>query len=112
MAEFTYRPTYGVEASTKPRVLEATFGDGYTQRVANGMNTMMETWNLTFSNLPESVAVAIDTFFRARGGVEAFTWKTPRDSVATKNFLCREWKTVYADEDKSSVQASFEQVPA
>jgi phage-related protein len=110
MAEFTYRPTYQVELDTQPKVLEAAFGDGYTQRTPAGINHMLETWSLTFANLPDSIALAIDTFLRARGGYETFTWRTPRDATVTsKLYICKQWKTTFRDEDQSTVTATFEQ---
>ena len=108
MAEFTWRPTVGAQADTEPRLLEAKFGDGYVQAVPNGINFMPETWDLTFNNLTDATALAIDTFLRAQGGYITFDWKTPRGVLL--KFRCKRWSTVYKEEDQSTVTATFVQV--
>ena len=48
MKELTWRPQGGAEPQVSHRALKAQFGDGYTQRAGDGINTRKEVWPLTF----------------------------------------------------------------
>jgi phage-related protein len=89
MATFTIAPDFGASMSLKPRVLVAQFGDGYAQRVGDGINTRAEEWSLTFSARTAAEFGAILSFLEARGGVEAFDWTSPRGTVG--RWVCAEW---------------------
>ena len=42
-------PDKSMSKQSTPKVLIATFGDGYEQRIADGINTLAETYSLSFS---------------------------------------------------------------
>lgn len=109
MSTFSYTPEFGASKQLRPRVTAIKFGDGYEQRVAQGLNTQLEIWNLNFANRSQVDADAIDAFLRARGGVESFDW-TPPDAAASKKFVCREWTRVIQKANLYSISATFEQV--
>ena len=44
------QPDKGFSRSTTPRVIQATFGDGYEQRARVGINSLVTTYSVTFSN--------------------------------------------------------------
>jgi len=96
--------------SMKPRLLTASFGDGYNQRAPDGLNHMLETMTVAWSRLQPADAQTISAFFEARGGVEAFYWIAPRDA-APKLWLCESWDTGYPTQTHESIRASFRQVP-
>jgi len=48
MTTFTFSPKYGAALSKEPRVKMAQFGDGYQQRVGDGINTIAREWSLNF----------------------------------------------------------------
>lgn len=48
MAEFTYCPFLGANVTKTPRVRTTQFGDGYMQRVGDGINTAPREWQLQF----------------------------------------------------------------
>jgi phage-related protein len=109
MSTFTHTPEFGASKQLRPRVTAIKFGDGYEQRVAQGLNTKLEVWNLNFVNRTETEANEIDDFLIARGGVESFDW-TPPDSATSKKFVCREWTRVVLKANLYSIAATFEQV--
>lgn len=109
MATFTWSADYGASVDLQPRVKQVSFGDGYEQRVADGINTLRQMWQLNFSNRTLTEINAIDTFLRARGGIEAFDWTPPRASVAGK-FVCRSWQRTAVAGVIDSISAKFEQV--
>lgn len=107
MATFTYTPDYPAQVEYRPRVRVAQFGDGYQQRVADGINTAMDAWSLTFTVRTDTEASAIRDFLAARGGYEAFDWTPPNESTAIR-VVCREWSRAFDHTNKNTVTARFE----
>lgn len=108
MATFTYTPDYGAQVSVKPRVRIAQFGDGYEQRIADGINVRAQVWSLQFTNRTDTEAGNITTFLEARNGVEAFDWTPPNGSAI--KVVCREWSKTVTRYNLNSVSATFQQV--
>lgn len=109
MADFTWTPSRGFTAETTARVREAKFGDGYVQRVAEGINNVNQTWNLQFqSNAVETIA-AIEAFLISKGGYQAFTWLPPGEATEVK-VMCNKWSKTYESEISRNLTATFERV--
>ena len=78
MATFpNIKPDYGASLSTEPKVCKAQFGDGYAQRVKDGMNNLPRKWNLTFTQT-EANADTIESFLESTYGSSNFDWAPPR----------------------------------
>lgn len=107
MSDFNYQPTYGAAVAHGPRVRVAQFGDGYEQRVADGINTDMQQWQLMFVKATATIA-AIDAQLAGYGGVTRFTW-TPSGRSEIK-VVCREWSRSYTDKGVDTLSAKFDQV--
>lgn len=108
MATFNYAIDWSPQASERPRVLSSKFGDGYEQRVADGINVRPLTYDLQFKNRSATEAGNILTFLRARNGVESFDWTPPNGSAG--KYVCREWNHSPDQVDRYTVTAKFEQV--
>lgn len=108
MTTLNFSPDWGASKTHKPRVNLIQFGDGYEQRGTDGLNTNMETWAVTFIRTPETIAT-IDTFLKARRGIEAFNWVTPNGRSAV--FKCSEWNVSNDTPGKSTLSGSFVEVP-
>lgn len=107
MSTFTWKPAWGASQSVNPRVLVASFGDGYAQRVGDGINTMPRAWSLNFTQ--ETAAIdLIEAFLRNSAGVTAFDW-TPPTGAAGK-FVCQEWTRTIASPTAHSISATFVEV--
>jgi phage-related protein len=104
---FSWFPDASVQKSVEPRVRVAKFGDGYEQRVRDGINTAPEKWSLTFTGGAEEVN-AIDAFLKLAGGADYFYWTTPQGMAG--KFVCRSWKFARERGSKSSISCDFEQV--
>jgi phage-related protein len=91
----------------RTRVNSVKFGDGYEQRVADGINSIIEDWSLSFTLRTKAEINAIDAFLRARKGVENFDWTTPAGQL--KKFVCRKWSVSYFHDGNASLSATFEQ---
>lgn len=81
-------PAQSASKRKRPRVLRATFGDGYEQRAADGINFNPREWQLTWVGTP-SVIDAIEAFLEDAGGVDAFDWQDPEGYSA--KWTCEEW---------------------
>lgn len=89
MERFEYHTKAEQSGTTEWNVLQAAMGDGYVQRAGNGINTQMDTWNLTargiWSEVAQSVCAqglgqdvkGILEFLGRHQGYKAFQWKAP-----------------------------------
>ena len=70
-------PDKSLSKASSPTILVAQFGDGYQQRIASGLNSIKESFTVTFNNRPKAEADDIEAFFRAKKGVTAFNFTYP-----------------------------------
>ncbi|MDP2026453.1 phage tail protein [Sulfuriferula sp.] len=108
MSDFNYTPSYGLQADYKPAVRVTRFGDGYEQRVGEGINLVPQNWKLGFDNIDIATANAIVAFLVGKAGLTAFTW-TPKGGTQIK-VVCRSWTATYINVASRSVSCLFEQV--
>ena len=109
MATFTYTADFGYQKTTAPRVRRVAFGDGYEQRLAFGLNTQPQTYDLVFSYRSNEDADAIEAFLAARGGVESFDWTPPQGGAAIK-VVCDQWDRSPVNAGYNTLRAQFRQV--
>lgn len=79
---------YISQASTKSRknrVLKAQFGDGYSQAAPDGINNLVDTWNIVYDNLSSSDRATLWTALDTVGSWDYFTW-TPIGELSQKKF--------------------------
>lgn len=108
MAEFTWVPDNGASRETEFKVRKAQFGDGYSQRVGDGINTMGGTYPLSFTNKP-SVVDEIEAFLEQRKGTTAFTFRPPRASADIK-VVCVKWSRNFTNAYVDKLTCEFERV--
>lgn len=106
---FTWLPSYNAQVDSEPRNLSNSFGDGYEQRVGDGINNDMLKWSLRFDVRSIAETNLIRTFLKTRGGIESFDW-TPPIGLAGK-FLCRKWSANASGPLTYDISAVFEEVP-
>lgn len=90
MVALPYEPTFQSSEQFSTRILRSDFGDGYSQRAADGLNAIRRSWNLTFNNLTATEAEALVQFFIARGGTDIIDWQ-PVGYGVSKKFTCESW---------------------
>ena len=83
----TYEP---MQLEKEPKVKVSKFGDGYEQRVADGINNNLQKWTISFTKRNDTDVGSVYDFLEARAAVESFDW-TPRGEGATRVFVCRKW---------------------
>ncbi|MGE0408974.1 MAG: phage tail protein [Amphiplicatus sp.] len=108
MAVFVVDPDWEFNCEEAPKVARAQFGDGFSQRSADGINNNPRRYRLTFGTRTTAEMQTIRTFLRDRGGVESFDW-TPPDDDAGK-WICPEWSRVGRRAGIHNMTAIFEEV--
>lgn len=108
MATFTWAVSSEPTRDVSPRVLLSSFGDGYEQRIGDGINTIARKWSVAFNARRTSEADDIDDFLTARGGIESFDWTPPRGAAG--KWVCRTWRRDEVSYNLSTITATFEEV--
>lgn len=71
----------GTSSTDTPRTKVANFGDGYTQRAADGLNYQDRTAILSWPDLTQAQFAAINSFFEAHSGGTPFFYTLPLEST-------------------------------
>jgi phage-related protein len=113
---FWWKPSYNARIDSKPRIKTVQFGNGYQQRINDGLNNNLVEFTLNFDNRNEKETVSILHFLKARNGQEAFIYNLPTiysKSVNNLNteFICQEWAPSYVSYNNYSIEAKFIEVP-
>lgn len=77
------------DLSEKPRILEAGFGDGYSQATPDGINAILQTWTWTLKDGMADKIIAIRAFLIARSGSERFYFYSPLGETIVVR--CKDW---------------------
>ena len=109
--EFVWTPSYNLVASQQPKVNNIIFGNGYQQRVPDGMYNDLLRLEVSFDMRNELETRAIVHFLRARKGVESFAIKNLpelyKDGGYTKRFYCPNFNNTFTFHDNFTVKATF-----
>jgi phage-related protein len=95
-------PPTSLKKRPKLSILTASFGDGYTQKTADGMNHNRTILELTWETLIPAHADAIASFFEAHKGTDAFLYN------GTK-FTCDTWQDDTWRGGFRTITATFEE---
>lgn len=74
-------PDKTLTKQTAPKVLVAKFGDGYEQRIADGINSIKETYSLSFRNREKAFIDDVVTFLDSQKGVTKFSLNIPDSNI-------------------------------
>jgi len=107
MTTFSVEPTYGAQVKKAPKVRLSVFGDGYQQRVGDGINRTARVWTLNFVG-DKSAIDAIDLFLATEDGITSFTWTPPTGAVG--KWLCSEWNNAIIEYNHWTLNATFSEV--
>ena len=111
MPKFVWTPSYNQQTKIEPRVLSVRFGDGYEQRIQDGINNDLLTLSLTFEKRNEVETTAINHFLNQRKGAESFVFTPPAPFATAAKFVCKSFNTNYVFYDNYTITATFEQTP-
>jgi phage-related protein len=107
------RPDKSLTRSFKPKVHLATFGDGYEQRLADGINTIKEEYSISFETRPKDTIDDITQYFESLKGVTAFNFTIPdsnNSGETTIKVVCSEFDVTYDYGNFYSCNATFRRV--
>lgn len=108
---FTWIPDYnGTSNDFEPKTKRAKFGNGYSQRAPDGLNTIPDMWQVSFSarHFGDETELIIN-FLKAQKGAAYFLWTPPRSSTQIK-VICEKFSRRPAAGPYDDVTATFEQV--
>lgn len=77
-------PDWGYRFQVTARVGNNQFGDGYSQRVPDGLNTMLRSTTLTYTDRPTVEKETLRIFLEAQAGVTNFDWQPEGEPVSSK----------------------------
>ena len=73
---FDFCVKVGSSGTTTFRTRKAQFGDGYEQRVGDGLNTSVASWTVNSTNVKDKIQPLKD-FLERHQGYKSFYWTPP-----------------------------------
>ena len=86
----------------------AEFGDGYGQRVRNGLNHDAMSVDLKWDNISVAEGAVIWAFITARGGDEAFFYDPPF-LPSGKKWTCPTYRRAFTQPDTMNIALSLKE---
>jgi phage-related protein len=111
--EFFWKPTYASQLQMKPAVNVIKFGNGYEQRMADGINNNLQKFNLNFEGRDKNETRAIAHFLHKRKAADSFFFDAPfpynfdASQSYPKRFICDEWDIGYNFYNNYNITAKF-----
>lgn len=106
-------PDRNTTKNTKPRVLRASFGDGYEQRIVDGINNLQQTFSVAFNNRTKDEIDDIIAFFDSKNGVTSFDYTYPDSNntgETTVKVVCEDYNLNYINSNFYGCTATFRRV--
>lgn len=100
----------GMGRNVTHRVLTAEFGDGYEQRVLNGLNSKEDSFNLSFNNRTASDINLIAKFFDIKAGKSFPFVVTDHNGNTSMTVVCEDYKITYIRETFHSLTCNLRRV--
>jgi phage-related protein len=111
LPEFLWIPSYNVSVNNQPSVNPIVFGNGYEQRIQNGIYNTLIKIDLSFDMRTDIEARAILHFLKARKGTESFVMRhlpsIYADGGYKKRFYCANFTSSFVFHDNHSIKATF-----
>ena len=108
------QPDKGLSRKNTPRTFTVQFGDGYQQRIANGINALEQEMQVSFSTRPKAEIDDLVAFFESLGGVTKFRFdladSNAGSSTETIKVVCSEWEQKWEYDDYYTLDAKFRRV--
>ena len=112
LPQFIWTPSYNLSVNQQPKVNSIVLGNGYEQRVPDGIYNNLIRLELSFDMRTELEARAIAHFLRTRKGSQSFAVQhlpeIYQDSANyVKRFYCPSFNTSFAFHDNYTIKATF-----
>lgn len=102
-------PDVGLSGDLRYRFQETKFGDGYSARLADGINGQDENYNPVWANILPDDAKSLEDFFNEHEGWKSFEYTIPYE-LTPKRFICRGYRRSYPTGVTRTIEAQFERV--
>ena len=107
-------PDRTMSNAIQPRVLKVQFGDGYEQRIQDGINNLKQQFSVTFNNRPKAEIDDIVAFLNNKAGTTAFNFTYPDSNAGggetTIKVVCEDWSQRYSYDEFYSASMKFRRV--
>lgn len=107
-------PDKGFTSDSTPLTYTVEFGDGYEQRIQNGINNLSQVYKVEFNKRPKAEIDDITAFFENKKGVTAFNFTIPDSNESgnekTIKVICEKWNQTYMYDNFYSTSATFRRV--
>lgn len=80
-------PSQSTTKTVVPNMVEVVMGNGYLQRVPNGINYLRDYISIEWQNRNQTDADTINAFLDSLESGDYFTWTSPFDKVSKKYIL-------------------------
>lgn len=106
-------PDFPLDPKFQPRVLKEPMGDGFVQRIKDGINSnLCQQLSLTWTNITAAEATTLNDFFNTQAGYLAFSYQPPHIAFpASRKWICGSWNPRLTDAGAYTFTAEFEEVP-
>jgi phage-related protein len=112
---FWWKPSYNASIKNTPKVIVNQFGNGYEQRIKDGINNNLINFTLRFDNRNELETTSILHFLAQRNGTESFIYNLP--TIYAKSplnlntrFICMNWESIYVSYNNYQISCEFREV--
>ena len=105
-------PSYSPQLSVENNIITVALGDGYEQRLKNGINATRRTFSLSFLNRSDTVTTNILNFLadssKGDNGAKAFDWTPPFGS--TGKWVCQNPSVTMVAHNLNEIDLVFREV--
>jgi phage-related protein len=110
-------PSPGAQNKPEIKILQAEFGDGYSQAAPAGLNNVRSVLTLQWDYLEGCERDGIIKFLECRGGTEPFIFRLPKDrqwamtdeQISRFVYTCADWSDTAIEAGLYNVNATFRQ---
>jgi len=111
---FFWKPSYQTSISLEPRIKVMQFGNGYQQRVPDGINTNLIDFDANFENRKEPEAISILHFLNQMNAQTSFVYNVPTIYNKTNfntRFRAPSWTVNYNSYNNYTIKIKLQEVP-
>ena len=107
---FFWKPSYGNRNNKAPNVKSIKFGDGFEQRIRDGINNNLLNIDYNFDQRDANEARAILHFLESRSGTDYFLFTPHAPFNVQKRFVCSKWQEGRSFIENYTISAGFQEV--
>ena len=105
-------PSYSPQLTIENNIITVAMGDGYEQRLRNGINASRRIFSLSFLNRSDTVTTNILNFLadplKGDNGAKAFDWTPPFGS--TGKWVCQNPSVTMVAHNLNDIELVFREV--